>query len=156
MYSTLPPKQRRYVLITLSLYWLLVAAGGSTSIVFEPNRITESMGEYTTNAWGTVVLISGLAAVVGVTFRRYRIEWIAAWMAAAGISPYVLAIWWLVADGEPFRLTQGFMMTALLVSFLKRAMSCSAHAAKMRELHKEVMILDLLPPRDADSPRDNG
>ena len=156
MYSTLPPKQRRYVLITLSLYWLLVAAGGSTSIVFEPNRITESMGEYTTNAWGTVVLISGLAAVVGVTFRRYRIEWIAAWMAAAGISPYVLAIWWLVADGEPFRLTQGFMMTALLVSFLKRATSCSAHAAKMRELHKEVMILDLLPPRDADSPRDNG
>lgn len=141
MYSTLPIRQRRNVLLALSTFWILSSAAGTSAILYEPNRLTEAMGPVTTAAWGAVLAAAGLAAAVGVALRHYRVEWVASWFSAAASSPYILAIWWLVAEGELNRLTQAFFMSAILVAFLKRAASCSAHAAKMRVLHEEVKYL---------------
>lgn len=137
MFTNIPTRQRRAIKVDLVASWLLAGAGGVAAVVVSPLTIVAELGRLIVYGWGSIVAVSALIAVYGIVANRYRFEWVGAWMAALGIVPYVLTVWWLVFGGETTRLTQAFIVAALMGFFVHRALSCAAHAAKLRALHEE-------------------
>lgn len=138
MFSHLPRRHRAIIRSTLSAAWLLTAAGGGSAILWTPVTIESELGTYLTYFWGGVAAIASVVAFFGVVLDRYRLEWSASWFASGGITLYAGVLWWLVFTGSETRLTQAFLITALLVHTLNRAVSCAAHAARLREQSAET------------------
>lgn len=138
MFSTMPKWNRVWIRCTLSLAWLLIAVAGVAMWFDTPMTIVREVGETVTNSAGLALAAASGVAAFGVVADRYRFEWSAAWFAAAAIVPYVITVWWLVFTESGSRTTQALFMSALLVFITLRAQFCSAHAAKLRMLHKET------------------
>lgn len=135
MLSSLPPRHQTYIRAALTAAWCLIALGGGTAVLYSPLTIVSELGTIIVYAWGTITMIAGLVAGIGVAADRYRVEWAAAWFAASGLSVYMSTLWWLVFAGETTRLTQAFIVTAAILFMVTRALFCAAHAAKLRAIH---------------------
>ena len=149
MYTGLPKRQRILVVATLTATWLLVAAAGFSSAFLSPRTVTAEVGSVVLLVCGSAVMTSALIAALGVAINRYRWEWAASWLTAAGVVPYVITVWWLVFSESGSRLTQAFFVTALLTFLVHRALMCAAHAAKMREIVAQTGLIPIAkPPHD--------
>lgn len=132
MYSSFPRRNRIAIRGTLTAAWLFAGAGGVTALAFPPQTIAAEIGNTLILAWGFILSIAAFVAALGALFGRYRLEWAAAWFAAAGMAPYVIAIWGLVFMSVPSRLTQALLATSLMLMFALRGVLCGAHASKLR------------------------
>lgn len=139
MYSGLPTAHRRAVKTALTLSWLASAGAGLSAIILSPNTIVAELGEWGTILSGVALSFSAILAAAGVTFGRYRWEWVSAWVSAAALAPYLITVWALVIVDSNTRSTQAFLVTSLLGFYITRALLCAAHAAKLRIAH--VMAL---------------
>lgn len=145
MYSGLPLPHRRFVKVSLSASWLFAAAAGLSAVILSPNTIISELGPWLTEISGWMLGTAAITAMLGVAGARYRWEWFASWFAAAALSPYLVTVWALTLTGEPTRSTQAFLVTSLLSFFITRAVLCSAHAAKLREVHGAgTGVIDLI------------
>ncbi|QDH93284.1 hypothetical protein QC999_gp66 [Microbacterium phage Cressida] len=136
MYSGLPTKERRRVQAALVFGWVS-ATGAGISAAFNPTSVTLlEMGPVIAAIMGLTLSVSAVAAIVGILGRQYRIEWVAAWLAAAGFVPYSITIWSLTITLNLSWLTAAFISTVCLAFFVSRAMLCAAHAAKLRIAHE--------------------
>lgn len=134
MYSHLPPRQQRNIRASLTVAWGLSGLAGASSLA------------YGTHAFDLLAVTAGIAAVsliamatiagVGTALNRYRMEWVAAWFAAAALAPYTLVYWYSVFSVDLGRMSSGFLLTALLAFFVSRAIMCSAHAERLRLMHE--------------------
>ncbi len=138
MYSTLPPKYRRRVQASLVAGWFLLACSGLSAILSPPSIALAELGPTFTYAWGTLLTVASITAGVAVLAQRYRWEWVASWLAAGGILPLAITLWTLTFVGYTSLASQSFMVTTVFMMCVKRAVSCSAHAAKLRDMHEEV------------------
>jgi|SRR6478735_2421180 len=129
MYSWLPPRQRLIVRAALATAWWLVTLGGIASIVVnDPSNI---LGD----VFGAAVVATSGVAGAGAAWNRFRWEWIAAWFAAASLTPFVLMS--VAASYRNIQALPGtILLAALAASFCARALLCAAHAAKLREQHE--------------------
>lgn len=119
----------------LASAWIVVALGGVSAILFTPTTIENELGTLLTYIWGGISAIASIIAAIGVLTNRYRLEWAAAWFAGAGLAVYGGVVWWLVVAGSTTRLTQAFLISALILHTVYRALSCGAHARKLRIEH---------------------
>lgn len=135
MLSSYPRRDRILLRATLASAWALVALGGVAAIFFTPTTIENELGTYLTYVWGGIAAIASIVAAIGVLADRYRLEWAAAWFAGGGLAVYAGVVWWLVATGNQTRLTQALLVSALILHTAYRALSCAAHARKLRAEH---------------------
>ncbi|AWY05396.1 membrane protein [Microbacterium phage Metamorphoo] len=136
MYSGLPPRERRAVQASLVAGWL-AATGAGVTAALNPTSVTLlAMGPVIAAIMGVILTISAVVACVGVLAQRYRLEWVAAWTAAAGFVPYSITIWSLTITDNLSWLTASFISTVSLAFYVSRALLCAAHAAKLRIVHE--------------------
>lgn len=132
MYQSKPDR------ISLTIAWTLTGLGGGAAILWTPSTIENEIGTLLALLWGAVTFVGGLAAAAGVALDRYRIEWIAAWVAAAGVGPYAGSLWFLIFAGAHTRAAQALLITALLVHSVTRALRCAAHADRLRGISAAI------------------
>jgi hypothetical protein len=133
MYSGLPTRQRRAIKIALTTAWLL-STGAGLSAVADPRVTVVGLGDIGTMIAGATLLVATGVAAGGVALARYRWEWIASWLAASALTPYVVTLWaFMLVSGS--NSGQTFLVTSLLAFYVGRALQCAAHAAKLREVH---------------------
>lgn len=135
MHSGLPRRHRIAIRITLAAAWGLSGCGGLSAILVSPTRIVGELGYLGTLISGAVLFTVTFIAMAGVIWNRYQWEWVASWIAAAALAPYLVTSWALVVTDTWTRSTQAFLITSLVAFYISRAVLCSAHAAKLRELH---------------------
>lgn len=138
MYSTLPPKYRHRVQWALVACWLTLVGAGYSAIIDPPATVLFELGGILNAFWGALLGTAATVAAVGVATSHYRWEWIAAWLATAGAAPYAVTVWWLIFAESALDPTHGFVASLALMMCIKRVQSCSAHAAKLRDMHEEV------------------
>ena len=143
MFTNMTLRHQAIIRSTLTLAWLTAAGSGLSALIFSPRTIIYELGAVLTMSSGALCLVFSLIAAFGVAFNRYRFEWFASWMAAAGIAPYLLSVWAFVFTGSPTRLTQAFMLTSLLVFMVLRAEFCAVHAQKLRTNHKDTGAINV-------------
>ena len=138
--SSTPSLPRRLLLPRLALAgaWAMVAFAGAAPLFVPPAVATSEFGVYVAYAWGSISAIAAAAAAVGSLLNSYRIEWVAAWFAASGMSVYTLMLWWLVFSGAARFLTQAFLSTAVIMFMVSRALAGAARAAKLRAAHLDT------------------
>ena len=136
MYANLPKAQRRAIKGTLTLAWMFAGGAGVSAVVAAPTTIITEIGTLLTYLAGAVLAASSFVAALSVVTGRYRWEWVASWLAAAALVPYLTTVWALCLTGEWGRATQAFLISSLLTFFVCRGILCSAHAAKLRAAHK--------------------
>lgn len=136
MYSGLPPRERRAVQASLVVGWLS-ATGAGLSAALNPTSVTlATMGSVIAAIMGVMLAASAVVATVGILAQRYRLEWVAAWVAAAGFVPYSITIWSLTVTENSSWFTAAFISTVSLSFYVSRALLCAAHAAKLRIVHE--------------------
>lgn len=138
MFSGLPPREKRAVKATLIAGWLSAAGAGISATVDPTSRTLAEMGPLAAMVMGVLLSIAAVGALVGVVSDRYRLEWVSAWIAAAGFAPYAITIWSLTVTINANWLTASFISTVALSFFVSRAFLCAAHAAKLRVVHEAV------------------
>jgi len=136
MYSGLPPRERRAVQAALVAGWFSATGAGITAAVNPTSQTLTEMGPIIAAIMGISLSISAVVAMVGVLGNRYRLEWVAAWVSAAGFVPYSITIWSLTITENISWLTAAFISTTALSFFVSRALLCAAHAAKLRIVHE--------------------
>lgn len=143
MYSGLPPRHRRAIKTELSLSWLASAAAGMSALIHSPTSVVFELGQAGTILTGIALCVSAVVAAAGVAFAHYRWEWVAAWVSATALAPYLVTVWALIIVGANDNTTQGFLASSLLGFYVHRALSCAAHAAKLRTVHTvSTAVLD--------------
>lgn len=141
MFSGLPPRERRAVQTALIAGWVS-ATGAGISAALNPTSVTLlEMGPVIAAIMGGVLALAALVAITGIVRQRYRLEWVAAWMAAAGFVPYSITIWSLTVTINVSWLTAAFISTIALAFFVSRAVMCAAHAAKLRTVHEASEVI---------------
>lgn len=136
MYSGLPPRERHAVQASLVAGWLSATGAGLTAALNPTSATLEAMGPLIAAIMGTTLFVSAVVACVGVVASRYRLEWVAAWIAAAAFVPYSITIWSLTITENASWLTAAFISTVGLAFYVSRALLCAAHAAKLRIAHE--------------------
>lgn len=116
----------------------LASTGTGLSAALNPTSATlVQMGPLWATVMGAGVAIASLVAAYGIIVNEYRLEWVAAWVAAAAFVPYVVTVWSLTVLMNASWLTAAFITTTALAFFVSRALLCAAHAAKLRVVHVE-------------------
>ncbi|QWY84825.1 membrane protein [Microbacterium phage Selwyn23] len=141
MYSGLPDPERRAVKASLIVGWLSATGAGLSAALFPTSVVLLGMGGVIAISMGITLTISALLAVYGVTFNRYRFEWVAGWLSAACFVPYSITIWSLTITANTHWLTASFISTVALSFFVSRALLCAAHAAKLRIAHEASEVI---------------
>lgn len=133
MFSGLPTRHRRTIKSILTTAWLL-SAGAGLSAVVDPRVTVVGLGDVGTIIAGAGLLVATGVAAAGVALAKYRWEWIASWVATVALTPYVVTLWalFLVSGANS---GQTFLMASLLAFYASRIAQCSAHAAKLRNMH---------------------
>jgi hypothetical protein len=137
-FRDLPAPYPTRLRVTLAACWAALVSGGVGAFFFTPRTIEGTIGSTLTYTWASLVLVGAVAALLGVAFNRYRIEWVATWFVSSGLVAYVGTVWWLVGAETLTRWTQASMVTALLGFVMFRAEELAAHAAKLRATHPGV------------------
>lgn len=141
MFSSFPRKDRLAFKATLSLAWTFSLVSGLGGMFLVPSTVESELGPHFTVISAVVLFVSSLGAVLGVVGNRYEVEWVSAWFAAAGQLAYVVVVWYLVFSTTPTRLQQAGALTSLVLFYVYRIVSCSAHARKQRQVHELVQRL---------------
>ncbi|QGJ96996.1 hypothetical protein PBI_TEAMOCIL_45 [Microbacterium phage Teamocil] len=141
MYSGLPPRERRAVKAALLAGWVSATGAGVSAWIYPTSIVLTAMGSLVATVMGIALGASALLAVVGVSFNRYRFEWVAGWLSAAAFVPYSITIWSLTITSNPHWLTASFISTVALAFFVSRALLCAAHAAKLRVAHEASEVI---------------
>ena len=133
MYTGFPSWQRRATKVALSVSWLCLAGAGTAALLNPSPAITEVID------WWRVVVAAGLvgwgiAATWSVISERYRAEWLAAWICAACLVPYVVISWATATTSGYF--AGAWLFTALVAILLGRGLYCSGFAGKLRAEHE--------------------
>lgn len=143
MYSLLPRPWKIAVKTTISSAWGLLGLGGAYAAIFPTEPLIADWGPAIPLVWGIALAVAATMAIYGLLFDRYRWEWVAAWIGGAALAPYVVTVWWLWSVGAHDRFVSAVFLTGFLVCVMSRAVSCAAHAAKLRQDHEESMrVLD--------------
>lgn len=151
MYSDLPARARRQIQFALAAGWLSSAGAGVSLFAPPPNPLEEVLGFWPSLGSGVVLVVAALCATYGVVFRRYRWEWAAGWIGASALVPYALVAWTLCVTVSGLYSTSAFLATSLLAFCASRALLCSAHAAKLREVHSAATaVLDAIGEGEED------
>uniref|UniRef100_A0AAU7J7I5 Holin n=2 Tax=unclassified bacterial viruses TaxID=12333 RepID=A0AAU7J7I5_9VIRU len=135
MYSGLPVRERRAVKSALIVGWLSSVGAGVSALTVPTSITLIEMGLFFSILMGVILVASASAATYGVASGRYRFEWVAAWIAAAGFVPFWVTLWSLTITLNPSWLTAAFVSTISMSFFVSRAFLCGAHAAKLRIVH---------------------
>lgn len=131
----LPRRNRRQVKTSVSTSWGFAVVAGLAVVANSPVTVIPELGLWGTIISGGTLAAAGLLAAVGVISNRYRLEWLAAWVAAASLAPYLVVVW-AVTLLDPTRLNQAGLVAALVGFIITRAMLCAAHAEKLRVVHR--------------------
>ena len=137
MYEMFSPLFQRRTRTVLAAVWFFAGVGGVAVIFSTPLTIIAQLGTALTVGWGVIVGGASFVAFLGVVLGKYRWEWVAAWLASAGITPYVTTLWCIVFFESTPRMAQALFMTALLMTFVLRATTCAAWADRLRQVHAE-------------------
>lgn len=136
---------------TLASAWLL-STGAGLSALFDPRVSVEALGYLGTAISGGLLALATLVAVAGVLFGRYRWEWIAAWASAIALVPYVVTLWAFTLAISGTNAGQTFLVSSLAAFYATRIALCSAHAAKLREVHAATTaVIDLVTEGEPDA-----
>jgi hypothetical protein len=130
MFSGFPRSMRIMIRASLAGAWSLVCLSALVDLVFGGT----SPLHYIASA---VVASATALAAMGVVANRYRWEWVSAWFAAAGLTPYILSSWVQTVTVHPHYATSALLLTALGGFFVVRALMCAAHAAKLRSVYEQ-------------------
>lgn len=136
MYSGLPAPQRRALKASIVAGWACSVGAGLAAIAVPYSVVLATMGPVVAAITGVALAFSAIIASVGVVWDRYRLEWVAGWTAAASFVPYSITIWSLTVTLNVHWMTAAFISTVTLAFFVSRALSCAAHAAKLRLVHE--------------------
>ena len=136
MYSGLPAPQRRALQASIVAGWVCAVGSGVAAITLPYSVVLAEMGPVVAAIMGSVLALTSIIATVGVVLNRYRLEWVASWIAAAAFVPYSITIWSLTVTINAHWLTAAFISTVALAFFVSRAAQCAAHAAKLRVVHE--------------------
>lgn len=146
MYSGLPTTARHRVQASLAVSWLASAGAGIAALATPLNVVLSELGLFWATVVGVVLFVAAAWAAAGVIFNRYRWEWLASWVSVVAMTPYLIGAWLVVALLGPDRLVGALLATSLAGFYLSRGLLCSAHAAKLRELHQaSVAVLESAP-----------
>lgn len=103
------------------------------AMTLTPESVEGALGMAATYGWGIAGLGSSLACLAGVVLGRYRLELGFVWFAAAAMSVYVMAVWWLVLrETTP---TGAAFLTVGVLALAYRGFELQAYASKLRRLH---------------------
>lgn len=151
MYSGLPKGHRRVVVATLASAWLL-STGAGLSAVLDPRVSVAALGYLGTAISGIALAGATLVAAAGVIFGRYRWEWIAGWVGVVALVPYVVTLWAITLAVSGSNAGQTFLVSSLAAFYASRIALCSAHAAKLREVHvATTAVIDSITEGESDA-----
>lgn len=120
---------------SLGVSWAFSVGAGLSALLAPSNPVLAELGLVHVPV-GIMLFMATAWALAGVIFNRYRWEWLASWVAAVAATPYTLTLWGFVAAEGSIWLTQAFLLSSLTAFYVTRGLLCSAHAAKLREIHK--------------------
>lgn len=124
---------RRVLRVMRGLLYAFTALTCAFAITLTPASVESALGMAATYGWGFVGLGSSLACLVGVVLGRYRLELGCVWFAAAAMSVYVMAVWWLVLrETTP---TGAAFLTVGVLALAYRGVELQAYASKLRRMH---------------------
>jgi hypothetical protein len=136
MYSGIPAPQRRALQASIIAGWVCSVGAGLAAIFAPYSVVLTEMGPVVAASMGAALAFSAIIATIGVARNRYRLEWVAGWLAAASFVPYSITIWSLTITLNVHWLTAAFISTIALAFFVSRALGAAAHAAKLRLIHE--------------------
>lgn len=146
MYSYMPKRDRVSIKSALGSAWGFTAVAGVGGIFLTPMTVQAELGPIFPTVSAMLILAASLAAVFGVVYNKYQIEWVAAWFALAGQVSYVITVWTFVFTGSETRLQQAASLTSLCAFYAYRICMCSAHARKQRKIHELVQSGEMRLP----------
>jgi hypothetical protein len=151
MLSAYPLKNRVSVRFLLTGAWFFAGCAGLSAAALVNITFVRELGIFMTILCGAALAGGALIAALGVAMNSYRWEWGASWLAAFGLSPYLIGIWLAVWFIDIGRISQALLVTSLVVFFLYRSAMCAAHAAKLRSLHQAAEVTFHADDDDDDS-----
>lgn len=128
-----PRWARRVLRVMRGLMYAFTGLTCGFAMTLTPESVEGALGMAATYGWGSVGLGSSLACLAGVVLGRYRLELGFVWFAAAAMSVYVVAVWWLVLrETTP---TGAAFLTVGVLALAYRGFELQAYASKLRRLH---------------------
>lgn len=122
------PPSRTWTLAALATYGALAIAGGIVLFVLATS-FQPVTGVLVLGLWGGLTCPSALACFYGVARGRYRVEWIASWVLAMGMTVYlVVTIMGTIQAGAATLITSAptlLVFVALIGKILERAIQLS-------------------------------
>lgn len=119
--------------LILSLAYLFVGGAGVAALWLTPTTISSVTGIGITYFWGALAVLGGFAGFAAVIYDRWRLEFIAAPLAAGGVLCYAISVWSLVLEATT-RSTQANMIVATGLLLLYRTVELFATAEFHRNL----------------------
>ena len=119
-YNPRKPGWLHYLLVTLrAVYYTMAGLAGFGAFFFTPVSFEGTVSYNVTMAWGIIVLVFSLFALIGVVTEEYRIELGALPFIIGGLACYALTIWYLLGETVS-RLAQAGAITALTtITFIR-------------------------------------
>lgn len=104
--------------VVLTTAYLFVLVAGLAALFNPPVTISGALTVTVTRFWGLLALLGGLGGAWGAVTDKWRLEFMAAPLASAGVMCYAIGVW-TVALSDPGRSAQGgvVMATSLLLLF---------------------------------------
>ena len=109
---------------------------GVGAILFTPQSMTPA-------AWLIIVamLVFGLACLVGTLVQNYIIEWVSLFFLTAGLSLYVVSVWF-TAFSAPTRIAGAASLTMLILALSIRLVDLTVYWLKNVKAAKIARDLD--------------
>ena len=135
----------------------IAAAGGLGAILWPPTTVGADIGAIPPGVWGVALLVGGIIAAVASQTQRYLIEWPATIVIIIGLILYLVALWSVIADGNPSRSAQAFLITAYAFKLVSRTEHLRRLAGALKDIRRldgppSVQSLPTAPPAPARKP----
>lgn len=116
----------------------VVMLAGLWALIATPRTIAGAAGFTLTAAWASLAAAGGAVALVGALRRSVRLEFLAIWWSAGGVSAYVVTVWSLVATETSTRGVQALICSGLLLSLCSRGAELAAKVSQVRKLRDSM------------------
>jgi predicted ABC-type sugar transport system permease subunit len=138
MYSSFPRADQLRIRAVLAAAWGFSAIAGGGGVLFDLHTVSNEIGAPFPLIASIIVGVFSLVAAFGIIRNKYWFEWVAAWFVSGGVFVYTVIFWGLVINGQAGRVQTASLLSALLMFYIYRIVSCSAHARKQRAIHELV------------------
>lgn len=135
MYSAFPTRDQITIRSSLVAAWIFVGISGIGGVFMPSTTILDELGPWIVPICAAILVPASASAAIAVSLNMYRIEWVAAWFAAAGGFGYAFSLWYLTFTSNPTRLQAAGLATTALMFYIYRVTSCAAHARRLRTIH---------------------